>query len=254
MTLVVDIGNSTLASAAFQNDQLISRLSLPSKKQSFLTESWRKDYIAWTSQFSFSHLIISSVIPSRTERFLEFIQCLGPKPILFQKKHYSCLPVSLINPQQIGTDLIANAVGAWMQARQACIVVDFGTALSVTMVNDQAMLCGVSISPGIQVALNALLHNTEQLEQIPLAFPESILGKDTTQAIQAGTIWGYQFLVEGIVAQAKKELGQHTKVFITGGLSTLFSQKLPLPAYHYDLNLTLDGIYQIGQLILKYDC
>lgn len=253
MTLVVDIGNSTLVSAAYQNDQLIGRLSLPSKKHSFLTEDWRREYIAWTSCFTFSHLIVSSVIPSRTERFLEFIRCLGVEPILFQRKHYSCLPISLVNPQQIGTDLIANAVGAWMHVRQACIIVDFGTALSVTMVNDQAVLCGVSISPGLQIALSGLLHNTEQLEQIPLEFPGSILGKNTIQAIQAGTIWGYEFLVEGIVSQAKKELGQHTKVFTTGGLSQLFSQKLSPELYHNDPNLTLNGIYYIGRLILQYD-
>ncbi len=253
MILAVDIGNSTLVSAAYQNNQLISRLILPSKKVSFLTENWRSEYTAWAAEFSFSHLIISSVIPSRTQRFLEFIYCLGCVPILFQKMHYSYLPITLVNPQQIGTDLIANAVGAWIRVQQACLIVDFGTALSVTMVNDEGMLCGVSISPGLQVALNALLHNTEQLEQIPLEFPESILGKDTIQAIQVGTIWGYQFLVEGIVAQAKKELGEHTKVFITGGLSQLFSQKLSPDLYQHDLNLTLDGIYHIGQLILQHD-
>lgn len=253
MILVVDIGNSTLISAAYFDNKLVSRLAMSSKKQSFLTESWRTEYISWASRFSFSHLFISSVIPSRTERFLEFIRSLGPKPVLFQKKHYSYLPVSLINPRQIGTDLIANAVSTREYTDQACIIVDFGTALSVTMVDDQGLLCGVSISPGIQVALNALLNNTEQLEQIPLEFPQSVLGKDTVQAIQAGTIWGYQFLVDGIITQAKKELGEHAKVFITGGLSNLFSSKLSSPIYCHDINLTLNGIYQIGRLILKYD-
>lgn len=251
MILVIDIGNSTVSSAAYRGEEIFDRFTMPSKGELFLTQDWQYNYTAWTKQYHFSHVFFSSVVPSLTQTFLDFLATFVPHILCIQKKYYSVLPVRLVNPDQIGTDLIANASSAWTQVCQACLVIDFGTALTFTSVDDQGLLCGVSIAPGLYVALSALLNNTEQLEQISMDIPDTALGKDTVHATQAGTVLGYSFLVKGLIQQIKSELGSHTKVFITGGLSSVFLDVLKSCVDYADVNLTLKGIYIIGQRILQ---
>lgn len=251
MVLVVDIGNSTVVSAIYDGDDLVERFTLPSRSEFFLSQDWQDNYSTSLQSFSLSAAFISSVVPSLTNKFLGFVRPFVSSNVLIGEKFYSQLPVSLINPDQIGTDLIANAVAAWTQVKKACVIVDFGTALTFTMVNDGGLLCGVAIAPGLSTALSALLNNTEQLELIPLEMPTTALGLNTIQAIQSGTIMGYSFLVKGLIKQVQEELGSHAKVFLTGGLSHLFVSTLETVLYRFDPNLTLGGIYQIGKIILR---
>jgi type III pantothenate kinase len=136
---------------------------------------------------------------------------------------------------------VANAVAAWARFRSATIVVDFGTALTFTTINQQGTVLGVAIAPGLKTAVRALSSNTAKLPFVPLELPESAIGKDTVHAIQAGILLGYTHMVEGMIARIKKELGGEVKVIATGGLSSIL-HNLAEDFDIIDRTLTLDGM------------
>jgi len=149
------------------------------------------------------------------------------------------------NPREIGTDLVADAFAAWRKTGGACIVVDFGTALTFTCVGHSDAIIGVSIAPGLGTAVNALSRDTAQLPYVQLAAPESVIGTDTIMSIQAGVIHGYVGLVEHMVARMKAEIGGKVSVVATGGLCRVVAD-LTSVFDSVDPDLTLDGLAMIA--------
>jgi type III pantothenate kinase len=126
-------------------------------------------------------------------------------------------------------------------------VVDFGTALTLTVVNRQAEVLGVAIAPGLETAMAALSTNTAQLPFVQLQAPPSPIGKNTVHAIQSGIVLGYAGLVESLVDRIKAELDGSTRVIATGGLSEVMA---PLIGRFSAIEpwLTLDGLRLIADL------
>ena len=123
---------------------------------------------------------------------------------------YHKLPVLVLNPQEIGTDLVANATAAFIRYNKPCMVIDFGTALTFTTVGKSGEILGVAITPGLLTALKSLTGNTAQLSEVRLIAPPSVLGNNTTHAIQSGLILGFAGLVDSIVERTEEELGEET--------------------------------------------
>ncbi|MGL4525143.1 MAG: type III pantothenate kinase [Spirochaetia bacterium] len=252
MILVIDLGNSTVSCAVFdQSSNIVDRFRFSSKRDIFMTLDWQESCQKRLSLYTFSYAVFSSVVPSLSDSLNFFFKKITPTIYSINRDCYPLLPVDLINPTEIGTDLIANAVYAWDKTQAPCVVVDFGTALSFTIVNTQGMLSGVAIAPGLGLALNSLIENTEQLEMTTLKIPQTVSGIDTMTAIQAGTVLGYKYLVKGLISQIQKEVSPTVQVFLTGGFSTLFASEFKDFTYEHNLDLTLQGIYQIGQILHK---
>lgn len=192
-------------------------------------------------------IVLSSVVPGETGLIRSMAGDLfGVVPLLLGPDVYPHLGLEIASPREIGTDLVANAVYAWMTYQQACIVVDFGTALTFTVVSE-ARILGVSIAPGLKTAVHSLFTHTAQLPEVPLELPPSAIGRNTVQAIQAGVLWGYVGLVRGMLQQIEAEVGP-CRVLATGGLSSI------LPPLHelfdeVDIHLTLNGLRVISELI-----
>ena len=175
--------------------------------------------------------VISSVIPNLTGPFVNVTQrIIKKKPLIIGPDIYGALPLIIppVSVRQIGTDLLCDALEAWDRYKCACIVADFGTALSFTVIDAQASIAGAAIAPGIGTAFKSLVMNTAQLPPVPLEIPPSSLGTNTTTAIQSGIVLGYKWLVEGLVAQLKRDLEQKTgvpqseiKTIATGGLNSM---------------------------------
>jgi type III pantothenate kinase len=161
---------------------------------------------------------------------------------------YHKLGLEILSPYEIGTDLVANAVYAYYTYQQDCIIIDFGTALTFTVVSKDAKILGVSIAPGLQTAVKSLFSNTAQLPQVPLEMPESAIGQNTVHAIQAGVLWGYVGLVEKMLERIKIELGSPHKVLATGGLSSILTP-LRWQFDEVDKSLTLNGLKIIAELV-----
>jgi len=195
-------------------------------------------------------LIVSSVVPSLVHPFKEMLNELFPEvqQEFLQPEIYPKLPIRVLNPYQIGSDLVANAVAAVENYGNNTMVIDFGTALTFTTIDKNNKIAGVAIAPGLRTAVAALAGNTAQLPQIHLTPPPSVLGENTTHAIQAGIVYGYAGLVDSIIERTENELTEKLTVIATGGLSSVI---VPLTKNikKVDTMLTLQGLSIINSII-----
>ena len=110
---------------------------------------------------------------------------------------------------------------------RAVMVVDFGTALTLSAVNSKGEVLGCSIAPGLITAVNALFGNTAQLPQVELKLPDTTMGRDSQQSIRGGIMLGYAGLVDSIIKRTEEEIGEKLYVIATGGLSQTISPLIP---------------------------
>lgn len=174
------------------------------------------------------------------------------QPILLGPALFPYLPIAVLSPDEIGSDLVANALEAYLRCERSCIVVDFGTALTFTAIQrkgEQGEIVGVAIAPGLESAAKTLSSTTAQLFDVDLVLPSSVLGKNTIHAIQSGIMHGYVGLVKHLVTQMKAELRGKVRVFATGGLTSVLQpilEKNDTPIFdEVDPDLTLKGLYQV---------
>ena len=192
---------------------------------------------------------MSSVVPLATPKVLALIQNnISSQIKLLDQNSYPLLPIEILRPDQIGADLVANALAAHTLYHQDTIIVDFGTAMSFTTVNRNGKILGVSIAPGLQTAIKSLTSHAVQLFEVPLEMPSSSLGQNTEHAIQAGIMYGYDGLVRGIIQSQEQELKLQLTVVATGGLSQKITT-LKDRVDHFEPYLTLMGLKIAGQYI-----
>ena len=254
MLLAVDIGNSNIVFALYNGvgwesqwrvETVIGRSSAEYEKEfaAHLLEHQQHRGII-------SGVVLSSVVPQLTSTLATMLENFtGQSPLLAGPEHYHHIRLGIKNPHEIGTDLVANAIAAHNRyPAEGVIVVDFGTALTFTIVSAQGEILGVNILPGIKTSMKALAMDAAQLEEIELSLPSSVIGKDTTHAIRAGILWGYVGLVESMISRIDQELNVRNRVIATGGLSIVFA---PLKDFFdlVDPNLTLDGLRIIFQSV-----
>lgn len=255
MLLAIDVGNSDITAGLWYNNtwkhvwRISSRPDLP---ELFYGVKIREYFFESATEISaVKTIVLSSVVPAMTEKIRGVARTLFEKePIVLGPKIYDQIPIGILNPYEIGSDLVANAAAAYSRFKQACIVVDFGTALTFTTVSAEGEIVGVSIAPGLKTAIRALSQNTAKLFDVPLEMPVSSLGKNTVTAIQSGVLFGYEGLVKNVVEKIHKELGATCPVVATGGLSSIIT---PLKEIFHSIepNLTLDGLRIIGEEVSK---
>jgi type III pantothenate kinase len=152
------------------------------------------------------------------------------------------------NPKQLGADRIIDAVAAIRLYGPPVIVVDFGTATVFDAVNEQGDYLGGAIAPGIGIASEALFSRAAMLYRVQLERPPVAIGKNTIHAMQAGILFGYVGLVEGLVRRFKSELSGNPKVIATGGLANVIARETDcIDIVNGDLTLTgLRLIYEMN--------
>lgn len=245
MLLAADIGNTNIVFGLHDGQQWseVWRLDTKDEVQDKLYKSLNR-HIPNASDIT--DIAVSSVVPFFTPVLTKQLhQKFNTEPFVVGSDSYSKLELDILRPEQIGTDLVANATAAYDRFKGDCMVVDFGTALTFVVIADKKIK-GVNIAPGLKTAMKALAGNTVKLSEIPLSLPDSVIGTDTTTAIQAGILWGYVGLVEKMIERIEKELSTSLKIVATGGLSKVLN---PLhDAFdEVDPNLTLEGIRLIYQ-------
>jgi type III pantothenate kinase len=123
------------------------------------------------------------------------------------------------NPREIGADRLVNAVAAYEKIKDACIVVDFGTAITYDPVSAEGEYLGGIICPGVEISMEALTNRAAKLPKIDLGPPRQLIGKTTVDAIRSGVVYGFAGQVDGIVRRLRTELGAETEAIATGGLA-----------------------------------
>jgi type III pantothenate kinase len=196
---------------------------------------------------SINTVVLSSVVPPLLPTLRNMLtDLLGSTPVVVGPEVYPKLKVEIDHPHEIGSDLVANAVAAFVKYERNAVVVDFGTALTFTTVSAEGKILGVAIVPGLRTAVKALFANTAQLPEVPLVLPESAIGKNTTHAIQAGILLGYEGLVRGMITRIRRELDGDCIALATGGLSSII-ETLNGEFVEINKNLTLEGLKFIGE-------
>jgi len=253
MLLAVDIGNSNIVlGICDENKHWIKQLRIETsiRKISVKYEHNIRSFFleSGINIHQIKSTVLSSVVPDLNIVFKELLERLFPeKTLVLGPEVYKKLPLEISSPFEIGSDLVANAMAAYSKFKHTSIVVDFGTALTFTTIQGNK-IAGVSITPGLKTAFHSLYNNTAQLPEVPLELPESVIGKNTTQAMQAGILWGYVGLVEYLLNHTKKELGEPCKLIATGGLSSIL-HPLADTFDEIDKNLTLEGLRIIREII-----
>ena len=252
MTVSVDIGNTNIVCAVEDN----GKWNKPFRVFTDTKKTGDEYYAIFSSLFSLSGIdtvsvdkvIISSVVPFLTrsiEKNMERI--FGLKPIMVNHNVESGLLKDSI-PHELGSDLLCNMAYAHHHHPQGPVmVIDFGTALTFSTVDNKGKVLGVAIAPGLVTAVNALFGSTAQLPQVELKVPETVLGRDSMGSIRAGIMQGYAGLVETIVKKTEEELGEKLFVMATGGLSSTISQIIPR-LDELDPLLTLKGLALIADM------
>ncbi|CAM3483473.1 type III pantothenate kinase [Aquirufa ecclesiirivi] len=251
MLLVVDIGNTDIVFGFYTEGdwKLILRTPTHQPWTTLRMENWiRQEWLEKNiGSLKPQKLIISSVVPAVSYHVQKGLEnWLSISADIMSPKLYKKFPIDIISPDEIGSDLVANAVYAHHAYQADVLIVDFGTALTFTLVNAQGKMEGVSIAPGLKTAVKSLFSQTAQLPEVPLEMPHSALGFDTVSAIQSGILWGYVGMVKEMIHRVKDEKGQHVKVLATGGLSSILT---PLESYFDEVNklITLEGLRLISE-------
>jgi type III pantothenate kinase len=199
-----------------------------------------------------NNIILSSVVPSLVRPFTEMLPGLfnGTKITIVGPDIYPKLPIKILNPYEIGADLVANAVAAYQKFGKLTTVIDFGTALTFTTIGKNAEIKGVAIAPGLHTAVAALAGGTAQLPQIHLTPPPSVLGENTVHAIQSGIVYGFTGLVDSMIERTQQELGEKLTVVATGGLSSVIAP-LTKNIKNIEQLLTLNGLAEICRIVCR---
>ena len=255
MLLTIDIGNTNIVFGVKQNDEWLNhwRIQTDPLKTADEYEVIFRSLIdnGNTDHNAIRRIILSSVVPSLVHPFNEMLNGLfrQAQTHIVSPEIYHHLPVKILNPYEIGSDLVANAVAAYNKYGKLTMVIDFGTALTFTTIGDQAEIRGVAIAPGLGTAVNALAGKTAQLPQIHLVPPPSVLGENTIHAIQSGVVLGFTGLVESIIKRTEEEMNSKLTVVATGGLSSVIAP-LTNSINKTETMLTLEGLALIADFLV----
>ncbi len=156
------------------------------------------------------------------------------------------IPLLVDNPKEVGADRIVNCLAAYHKYRSAAIVVDFGSSICVDVVSAKGEFLGGAIAPGVQVSSDAAAARSAALRRVELTRPRSVVGKNTVECMQAGAVFGFAGLVDGLVKRVREDVEgfgatDDVAVVATGHGAPLVLEDVR-SVEHYDRHLTLDGL------------
>lgn len=238
MLFVIDIGNSHTVTGVYKDDALLAKWRVKSDRSRTTDELAIRYHtlfgIAGISPASITHIVISSVVPQLETSWVKmchqyFISSQHNPPFIVNHKTVNNLiTVDIDTPSEVGADRLVNGIAAWHQYKQELIVIDFGTAITFDCVSRDCCYLGGMILPGIALSLDALASKTAKLPQIDISSaPQTVIGKNTVDAMHNGAIYGYGAMITGITERIKSEMSvdkdSDVKVLATGGIAEIIS-------------------------------
>ena len=254
MLLAVDVGNTQTHFGVFDDgaDTVAEHWRFATERQSTGDElgAALSNLLALRG-LSFAdveHAIVSSTVPQLQEQWtLMSERYLGQAMLVVGPTIKTGMPIRIDNPHEVGADRLVNAVAAYDRVRDACIVVDFGTAITYDAVSAEGEYLGGIITPGAEISMDALYERAAKLPKVELAEPRALIGKSTVEAIRSGIAFGFEGQVEGIVRRLRAELGQETIAIATGGLAGSLVPFIRETIDEVDDLLTLTGLRLIWE-------
>lgn len=249
MVLAVDIGNSNIVLGCFDEKEILFEDRLSTDRDSTVLEY----AVIIKTSLEMHHLeyeqitgaIISSVVPSVTENVQQAIfRLTGQQAMVVSSGMKTGLNILLDDPKQLGSDRVADAVGAIGEYPCPLIIVDMGTATTISVIDGKKNFMGGMIIPGLQVSLDSLANRTSQLPQISLEAPKKVIGTNTVDCMKSGIIYSTAGSIDGAIERIEEELGEPCTVVSTGG----HARKI-IPYCHHEIlidpHLLLKGLMTI---------
>ncbi|MCM1175270.1 MAG: type III pantothenate kinase [Blautia sp.] len=246
MILAVDIGNTNIVIGCMEREKIyfVERASTNIGKTELeyavefktLLELYKIDMKEITG------CIVASVVPPLTNIVKASVEkLLHVTPLLVGPGVKTGLNILMDNPAQVGSDLIVNAVAGLQYYGAPIILIDMGTATTISVVDDKRNYIGGMILPGVKVSLDSLVTRTSQLPRISLEAPKKVIGKNTIDCMKSGIVMGQAACLDGMIERIREELGYRAAVVATGGLAGSIVPHCKQEIIH-DNELTLKGL------------
>ena len=252
MLLAIDIGNTNITLGVFENETIVQswRLSTEHKRTEDEYGVFLKNLLRETGlDTKITNAIISSVVVQLTERIeIALKKYLNIDSLIVSHKIKTNISLKTDNPSQVGADRIANACAAAHLYSTPAIVVDFGTATSFDIVNSKNEFIGGIITAGMKIQAEALSSKTSKLPKLNIEAPEHAIGRNTIDAMLSGIVRGHAAMIDGLIFECERELGEKATIIATGGYSSVISQYLRRKFDYINPDLTLIGSKLIFEL------
>jgi len=196
-------------------------------------------------------ILFSSVVPKVYQKINKFLK--KKKYQVYEIKQFKLkklIKIKINNYNKLGSDRIANAIGAFSLYKKNCLIIDFGTATTFDIVRNPGVYEGGVIAPGIKLSILNLNRFTASLPVFDLKVNSKTYGKNTKDALNAGFLWGYQGLINNIINKIKTSFNCSFKIILTGGYSKTFSQFINNKTT-IEPNITIKGIMHIYKRLIK---
>lgn len=252
LLLTIDIGNTNLTLGVYDSGNLVASWRLATD-HTRMPDEYGVQILSLLqhrhcSPDQLKGICLASVVPPLTSQIVKACkQYLKIIPMVVDSSKNLGIKILYDDPLAVGADRIVDAVAVQHLYGGPACVVDFGTATTFDAITAEGCYLGGAITPGIQIAAEALYLRTSRLLKVEIERPPSVIGKNTTHAIQSGLLFGYVALVEGMVKRFRGELGENMKVIATGGLAEVIADETPI----FNIIapwLTLDGLRLIWEM------
>lgn len=246
MILAVDIGNTNIVIGCIEQEKVyfVERVSTDSSKTEleYVVEFKTLLELYRIKMEEITGCIIASVVPPLINIVKTAMEkLLKISPLIVGPGVKTGLNVLMDNPAQVGADLIVNAVAGLKYYGAPIIIIDMGTATTISVVDDKKNYIGGMILPGVKVSLDSLVNRTSQLPRISLEAPKKMIGKNTIDCMKGGIIMGQAAAMDGLIDRITEELGYPAQVVATGGLAGCIIPYCKKKVI-YDNELTLKGL------------
>ena len=246
MILTIDIGNSNIVLGGVKDDQIVfeARLRTEVTKTSdqYCVDLKILMEVYGVSNKDIEGTIIASVVPQVLNSMRTAIQKLtGKVPLVVGPGLKTGLNILLENPGQTGADLVVADVAALREHKPPMIVIDMGTATTMSVLDKNGAHIGGCIIPGVKIAMDALTDKTALLPGLQLDQPKKAIGRNTIDAMRSGIMLGTACMLDGMVERMEAELGYKTTVIVTGGIAKFIVPMCKTPMI-YDKDLIIKGL------------
>lgn len=255
MLLAIDVGNSQINFAIFKNQELFLQWNAATCLKQSVEEWGAWLYAAMNIHNLHPNEVTEAIMCCVVPEVLETIKSLCLKYFNTQVLVVGTPEVSLglliqtDYPEEVGADLMVDAVAGQILTPPPFLILNMGTATTLSLIDKNGNFMGVAIAPGLKVAVDALSQTAAQLPQIPLKRPEKVMATSTVACMQSGIFWGYLGLVEGLIVRARAEYAEtdpntYLPVIASGGLANLIAEDTKSFDFT-DPDLTLKGLEKI---------
>ena len=249
MILAIDIGNSNVVIGGFENDRIefTARVATDARRteEQYAVEIHQILHLYGYSAGEMEGSIISSVVPPLTSVMKTALRTItGKKPLVVGPGLKTGLNIKLDNPASLGADRVADTVAAIHEYPLPLLVVDMGTATTMSVINEREEFIGGAIMPGLRLSLEALSSRASLLPHIDLIPPKNVIGRNTIDCMRSGIMYGNAAMLDGLIDRMEEEIGEKATIIATGGLARLVT-----PLCHHSIDFEEDLLLK-GLLIL----